>query len=93
VFLLIAVIGALSQSSCVWVLLCQCYLHTHRYSDAEHCAKEALKIIAKDTVGENLQNLVLTFLVKSLSYQNEEEKLREAVEKCTKVTQELLSII
>jgi hypothetical protein len=93
VFLLFSVIGAISQSSYVWMLLCQCYLHTHRYSDAEHCAKEALKIIMKETFDENLQNLVLTFLVKSLSLQNEEEKLREAVEKCTKVRLEHLSII
>jgi hypothetical protein len=41
----------------------------------------------KNTVDENLQNLVLTLLVKSLSLQNEEKKLREAVEKCTEVSQ------
>jgi hypothetical protein len=93
VFLLFSVIGAISQSSYVWMLLCQCYLHTHRYSDAEHCANEALKSIIKETVHEKLQNLVLTFLVKSLSLQNEEEKLRGAVEKCTEVRLEHLSVI
>jgi len=48
-----------------------------------------MKMVKKKAVDENLQNLLLIILVKSLSLQNEEEKLREAVDKCTKVRQVL----
>lgn len=43
--------------------------------------------IQKQAVGENVQSLLLNILVKSLSMQNEEEKLREAVEKSITVRQ------
>jgi len=86
-FLLIAVINALSDTSYVWILLCQCHLQTHCYSDAEHCAREAITVIQKQAVGENVWSLLLNNLVKSLSLQNEEEKLREAVDKCIMVRQ------
>jgi len=43
--------------------------------------------IQKQAVGENVQSLLLNILVKSLSLQNEEEKLREAVDKCVTVRQ------
>jgi len=43
--------------------------------------------IQKQAVDENVQNLLLNVLVKSLSLQNEEEKLREAVDKCIMVRQ------
>lgn len=79
------VIDALSDTSYVWILLCQCHLQTHCYSDAEHCAREAMKTNQKQAVDEKVQNLLLTFLVKSLSLQNEEEKLREAVDTCVKI--------
>jgi hypothetical protein len=46
-----------------------------------------MKTIQKQAVDENVQNLLLTILVKSLSLQNEEEKLREAVDTCVKVRQ------
>jgi hypothetical protein len=46
-----------------------------------------MKTIQKQAVGENVQSLLLSILVKSLSLQNEEEKLREAVDKCIKVRQ------
>jgi len=43
--------------------------------------------IQKQAVDENVQNLLLNVLVKSLSLQNEEEKLRETVDKCITVRQ------
>jgi hypothetical protein len=46
-----------------------------------------MKTNQKQAVDEKVQNLLLTFLVKSLSLQNEEEKLREAVDTCVKVRQ------
>jgi hypothetical protein len=45
-----------------------------------------MNTIQKQAVDENVQNLLLSILVKSLSLQNEEEKLREAVDKCIQVT-------
>jgi hypothetical protein len=49
-----------------------------------------VKTIQKQVVDENVQSLLLGILVKSLSMQNEEEKLREAVDKCIKVRQTFL---
>jgi len=46
-----------------------------------------MKTIQKQAVDENVQSLLLSLLVKSLSLQNEEEKLKEAVDKCIKVRQ------
>ncbi|KAJ9592014.1 hypothetical protein L9F63_001453, partial [Diploptera punctata] len=79
------VVGALSQSCYVWILLCRCYLFMHCCADAEYCAKEALRIIKKQDVDEHLQNFVLALLVKSLSLQMDEEKLKEAVNGCVKI--------
>ena len=68
-------------------MLCQCHLQIHCYGDAEHCAREAMKIIQKQSVDENIKDLLLSILVKSLSLQDEEEKLKEAVDRCNKVRQ------
>ena len=84
-FVSIPVVGVLSQSCYVWILLCQCYLYIHCYADAEHCAKEALQIITKQDEVEHLQNFVFVLLVKSLSLQIEDEKLKETVTQCVKV--------
>jgi hypothetical protein len=46
-----------------------------------------MKTIQKQAVDENVQSLLLSILVKSLSLQNEEEKLKEAVDICIKVRQ------
>ena len=86
-FVLIAVIDALSDTSYVWIMLCQCHLQIHCYGYAEHCAREAMKIIQKQSVDENIKDLLLSILVKSLSLQDEEEKLKEAVYRYNKVRQ------
>ena len=79
------VVKCLSYSCYVWILLCRCYLYMHCCADAEHCAREALQIISKEDLHENLENFVLALLVKSLSLQAEEDKLKDAISECLKV--------
>ncbi|XP_069681678.1 tetratricopeptide repeat protein 37 [Periplaneta americana] len=79
------VIGALSQSCHAWILLCRCYLSTQCYIDAEHCVREALKVMSKQAADDGLRTLLLILLVRSLSFQDEEDKLKETVNTCTKI--------
>ncbi|XP_067002861.1 tetratricopeptide repeat protein 37 [Anabrus simplex] len=76
------VLGVMPNSCHIWALLCQCYIHTHCYVDAECCAIEGLKLLTKTSSEDPFLVMMLKLiLIKSLSHQKDPKKLEDAIEK------------
>ncbi|KAL0279062.1 UNVERIFIED_CONTAM: hypothetical protein PYX00_000699 [Menopon gallinae] len=68
-----------SGNGLTWFILCKCQIILYQFYDAETSAQEALKCLKYGSKNETLMQKAELWYIQSLSEQDEEEKLLEAV--------------